>query len=321
MPAFSLIFLIKMMCFCKGSVEMSFDLKVLKLRAIFRAEENGKLPAYLGSTIRGLLGHSMRDSVCVEPNVRCHLCKFSENCEYTAHFNSAGNIAGSVNPFVLYVPVRDKTEWKQGDLLTFDITVFGKSTMASDFYVSGILKMREYGWGASRLKFSPVQIMNVFDKSLIWSDGQVWTHNFQPFLLHIPERDASSVLLRFNSPTRVVSKQKLQRKLSFDQIIQAILTRIRLLMHAYEGVVLEFDEERLFEDAKSVRTAEEEWRFVDFKRYSKTYNRKLDLPSIEGFVRFEGDITPFTPLLEIGEVVQIGKNTTHGFGKYDLYYV
>lgn len=300
---------------------MSFELKVLKLRAVFKAEENGNLPAYLGSTIRGVLGHAMRNSVCVAPNVRCHLCQHSDNCEYTAHFNSAGNVAGSVNPFVIYVPVRNKVEWNQGDLLTFDITIFGKSTMAAEYYVSGIILMGEYGWGVNRLKFSPVQIMNVYDKSLIWSDGLVWAHNLQPFLLHINGRQTNSVMLRFNSPTRVVIKQELQRKLSFEQIIQAVLTRIKLLLHAYEGIIIEMDEDDLLENARKIKAVEEEWRFVDFKRYSKTYNRKLGLPSIEGFVRFEGDITPFTPLLEIGEVLQIGKNTTHGFGNYDLYYI
>lgn len=249
---------------CKGSVETSFDLKVLKLRAVFRVEENDELPAFLGSTIRGVLGHAMRDSVCGATDALCHLCRFSDSCAYTVHFNSAGNIAESVNPFVLYVPIRNKIVWKRGDLLTFDITAFGKSAMASEFYIAGILRMADYGWGARRLKFSPVQIMNVLDKSLIWSDGQVWTHNFQPFFLQIEKRETESVLLRFNSPTRVVTKQKLQRKLAYDQIIQAILTRIRLIMHAYEGVVLEFDEEKLLEDAKHVQTVEEEWHFVDF---------------------------------------------------------
>lgn len=300
---------------------MSFELKVLKLRAVFKAEDNGELPAYLGSTIRGLLGHAMRDSVCVAPNVRCHLCEYSDTCEYTAHFNSAGNVAGSVNPYVLYVPIRNKVYWQRGDLLTFDITIFGRSTLAADFYVSSILLMAEYGWGANRLKFSPVQIMNVYDKSIIWSDGQIWAHNLRPNLVHIKERMTNGVLLRFNSPTRVVMKQKLQRSLSFEQIIQSILTRMSLLLHAYEGVILDLNEEEILKKAQQVQTVEENWRFVDFKRYSRTYNRKLELPSIEGYVRFKGDITPFTPLLEIGEIVQIGKNTTHGFGNYNLYYV
>lgn len=301
---------------------MSLDLKVLKLRAVFRAEENGELPAYLGSTIRGVLGHALRNSVCVTtPNVRCHECPFSETCEYTAHFYSTGNIAGSVNPFVLHVPIRNKTKWERGDILSFDITIFGKSTLAADFYVNGILNMAHYGFGINRLKFTPVHIINVFDKTLIWSDQQIWMRNFQPFYLNIEGRETNSALLRFNSPTRVVMNQKLQHKLTFEQIIQAILTRIRLVLHAYEGIILEVNEEEVLEEARKIKTVEEEWHYIDFKRYSKTYNGKLGLPAIEGFVRFQGNITPFTKLLEVGEIVHIGKNTTHGFGNYTLYYV
>lgn len=300
---------------------MSFELKVLKLRAIFKAEENGELPAYLGSTIRGLLGHAMRDTVCVYKDVRCHLCELSDTCQYTAHFNSTGNVAGSVNPFVLHVPIRNKMNWQRGDFVTFDITIFGRSTLAADYYLSGILLMAEYGWGINRLKFSPVQIINVYDKSVVWSSGQIWAHNLRPQHLQINKRNTNGVLMRFNSPTRVIMKQKLQRELNFEQIIQSILTRITLVFHAYEGVKIDFDEERLLQKAQEVETIEKEWQFVDFKRYSITYNRKLGLPAIEGYARFKGDITPFTPLLEIGQVLQIGKNTTHGFGNYQLYYV
>lgn len=305
----------------QGESNMIIKLRVLKLRAIFKAEDSGELPAFLGSTIRGVLGHSMRNSVCVNPNVRCYVCEFANSCKYTAYFSTAGNIAGSVNPFTIYIPLQNKTNWERGDLLTFDITAFGHAALAADFYIDGILRMGEYGWGARRLKFSPVQIINVYDQSLIWSDDEIWTQNFRHHLIRTKSRETNSVLLRFNSPTRVVIKQKLQKRLTFEHIIKSILTRIRLLLHAYEDVVLNWNETEILKIAKEIETIEENWQFIDFKRYSHTRQGKLGLPSIKGYARFKGNITPFTPLLEIGNIIQIGKNTTHGFGNYDLYYV
>lgn len=99
------------------------------------------------------------------------------------------------------------------------------------------------------------------------------------------------------------------------------MTRVQLLVHAYEGVVVDWKEEELLEKARAIQVEECNWRSVDFKRYSLTYNRKLHLPAVEGTVRFVGDLSLFMKLLRAGEVVQIGKNTTHGFGHYELFVV
>lgn len=296
------------------------EIKVLQLRVILKSEDNGTLPAYLGSTIRGVLGHAMRRQVCIAPKLRCHLCNVAENCDYAKHFNSPGNIAGSVNPFVIHVPIKNKRNWQRNDLLIFDITIFGSSTLAASYYISSILSMGEYGLGVNRLLFSPVQIINLYDNTLVWSNGRTWEDHLYPYLLRGKERTANSVTLRFDSPTRILVKRKLQKRLTFMTVIQSLFTRIQLLFHAYEGIKLNIDEEKWLEKAVEIRTVEEDWQFVDFERYSYTYNRKLQLPAIEGYVRYEGNLTPFTPILEMGKVIQIGKNTTHGFGHYELYY-
>ena len=45
--------------------------RYITLRVIFQAEEDGELPLNLGSTIRGILGYSMRDLVCINEDVHC----------------------------------------------------------------------------------------------------------------------------------------------------------------------------------------------------------------------------------------------------------
>lgn len=56
---------------------------------------------------------------------------------------------------------------------------------------------------------------------------------------------------------------------------------------------------------------------IDFERYSMTqHDNKLSLPAIEGWALYEGDLTPFTSLLEAGQWLHAGKNTTIGFGHF-----
>lgn len=299
------------------------QLKMIKLRVIFRAEEKGQLPPYLGSTIRGILGHSMRQLVCIAPSTPCHQCPYATDCDYATFFNPPGSFAGSVKPYVIYVPLRNKTEWQRGDLLPFEITFFGHAIQAADYYLAGILGMEDFGWGAQRLKFSLQQITNTYDNTLIWSGGDVFFHHLNPFTLSDLNKivyNPRGVFLRFNSPTRILIRRTLVKKIHFEHIIRAILIRLNLLLHAFVGVQVKWNEEAILEEAKCIEVIEENWKFVNFKRYSFSYDRKLRLPSVIGYARFTGNLEPFTTFLEMGKFVHIGKNATHGFGNYHLYY-
>lgn len=297
------------------------NLKYIKLRAYFEAEEAANLPPFLGSTIRGLLNVSMRRLVCVAPTIHCHQCELVKSCDYPNYFNTAGNIAGSVNPYILTSPGKNKLEWQSGDEASFDLTIFGEATEKLDYHIKGLINTENYGWGFERKKFKLRKIVNANKNKLVYLDGETWLDNARADELARVEREAASVLLKFTSPTRILVRRKLQTRPSFQQIIQSIMTRIGLLSHAYGGKELNWSETDLLERAGEIKVVEEKWRHINFKRYTRFRDAHLALPAVQGYARFEGDLTPFVPLLEMGRTVQIGKNTSHGFGHYELYYV
>ena len=47
---------------------------------------------------------------------------------------------------------------------------------------------------------------------------------------------------------------------------------------------------------------------------------RLDLPAIEGWIVFDGDLTELTPILEAGKYFHVGKGATIGFGHYEVFY-
>ncbi|MCS7461185.1 CRISPR system precrRNA processing endoribonuclease RAMP protein Cas6 [Paenibacillus doosanensis] len=295
-------------------------MNVLTLRAFFIAKESGELPPYLGSTLRGILGHCLRDFACIAPGVRCHLCEHSAGCGYAKYFCSPGNVAGAVNPYVIYTSIRDKTVWRTGDSCVFDITLIGETVHSAGYYLDGLVAMGNRGWGAGRMRFSLEQVINPNSGTLVWSNGKSWLRNVSFSTISSNERKASGALIRFDSPTRVLIQRNLCRKLSFATLVQSLTRRISLLSHAYSNRLLPWDEEKLVAEAQRVRTVEEHWSSVDFKRYSINHDRELSLPAIEGWARYEGDLTPFTPLLDAGTRLHVGKNATHGFGHYQVYY-
>ncbi|MDD2401847.1 MAG: CRISPR system precrRNA processing endoribonuclease RAMP protein Cas6 [Clostridia bacterium] len=304
-----------------GSKNMFKHIEVLTLRAFFLAKGEGKLPPYLGSTLRGILGHCIRDFVCSTPKVRCYQCNLRNGCAYAQCFCSPGNEAGAVNPYVLHALVQDKLEWKKGDVCTFDITLIGKITERVGLFLDALQAMGERGWGVSRISFSLEQVVDPIRNTLIFSGGKTWMRNMKPYLLDCEECPAGSILVRFDTPVRILVKRNLCQTLSFDSLVQSMSRRISLLSQAYTGRTVQWDEDNMIKAAKKIKTVQENWRFVDFKRYSMNHNgNKLNLPAIEGWALYEGDLTPFTPLLEAGCRLHVGKNSTIGFGHFSVMY-
>ncbi|MBN2982175.1 MULTISPECIES: CRISPR system precrRNA processing endoribonuclease RAMP protein Cas6 [Cohnella] len=300
---------------------MFSHLETLTLRASFVAKKEGRLPPYLGSTLRGIIGHCMRDFVCPTPKVLCHQCNIRHSCSYAQTFCSPGNEGGAVNPFVLHPLVRGKTVWQPGDICSFDLTLIGEATGRAGLLLDTFQAMGERGWGAERLSFALEQVVDPIRGRLIYSSGKTWMRNLQPISLNCTERPATAALVRFDTPVRILLNRTLCHSLSFPVLIQSIVRRVALLSQAYSQHLVHWDEEGLLNEARKVRTIQQNWQFVDFERYSMNRkDNKLNLPAIEGWACYEGDLTPFTPLLEAGTLLHAGKNSTIGFGHFSVIY-
>ncbi|KJD43088.1 CRISPR system precrRNA processing endoribonuclease RAMP protein Cas6 [Paenibacillus terrae] len=295
-------------------------INTLTLRVVFTAEGKGELPLYLGSTLRGIMGHCIREFVCTRPNVQCHKCELSPDCAYAKNFCSPGNEAGAVNPYVIHSLTRDKLRWEPQDECQFDITLIGDATEHAGLFIDALLDMENKGWGSARLPFRLQQIIDPERQALIWSSSKLWMRNCLPRPLSCEQRRAHTAVVRFDSPVRILVSKQLRRQLTFAEMIHSLTRRIALLSHAYTGHILQWDEQAMLNEANKIRTVAADWKQVDFERYSMTRGGKLPLPAIKGWAQYEGDLTPFTPILKAGEQLHIGKNATIGFGHYQVNY-
>ena len=84
---------------------------------------------------------------------------------------------------------------------------------------------------------------------------------------------------------------------------------------------LEWNKEELLEQARGIQTLDEYWREIPFSRYSMNQkDGKLELTSKTGWVLYEGDLSQFVPILEVGKYLRVGKGATIGFGHYEVFY-
>lgn len=294
---------------------------VVTLRVVFAAQGSGHLPEYLGSTIRGIMGHCFREFVCNTPDARCIQCEERCSCSYVRSFSNTGGEGGAINPFVLYPHTRDKTDWKPGDECMFDLTLFGHGADQPQIYMDALIGMAKRGWGSDRIPFTLKRITDSDTCRLLYVDGNTWLRNLTPHVMKIREGNARAALVSFRTPVRIVSGGELFSELPFHVLMRFLAGRFSLLTQVCTDYVVEWEQEEMLKRAKQITTACQEWRKVDFTRYSMNQkNHKLELPAQIGWALYEGNLAPFVPYLEAGRYLQVGKSTTIGFGHYDVYY-
>ena len=296
-------------------------INVLKLQAAFTAERGGRLPEYLGSTIRGIMGHCFRDLVCSEQNRKCFTCDRQYDCPYVFNYCNTRGEGGAVNPFVLYPHTQGKKEWEPGDVCIFDLTLFGQAALHPEIFIEALKRMEKKGWGAERLAFRLQRIIDLDSKELIYACNRTWLDNVGHYTMKIREKNAGMALIVFDTPVRIVSGGKVCSELPFDLFLRFLMGRFALMTQAFTDFVMQWNQEEMLKKAAEIKVVEQKWKKIEFTRYSMNQKEgRLELPAQIGWVMYEGDLSDFIPYLEVGQYLHVGKNTTIGFGHYHIFY-
>ena len=99
-----------------------------------RFETDAELPAYKGSTFRGVFGHALKRVVCALKRQECPDCILRERCLYTRVFETALSQGGQdavrnsaiPHPFVIEPPPETKTHYVKSDMFECGLILFGE---------------------------------------------------------------------------------------------------------------------------------------------------------------------------------------------------
>ena len=127
-----------------------------------------------------------------------------------------------------------------------------------------------------------------------------------------------SVGMDFQTPLRMKAKGDLITKLDFSTLFERLAHRLHLLSALYGNGMEIPDCESLYQQAKEIETVEDRMHWYEWERFSPYQNTSMRLGGLRGRIRFEGDLSPFMPYLELGEQVHVGINTSFGLGKYKM---
>lgn len=301
----------------------------LRLRVTLRAQAPARLPAYKGSLLRGAFGHALRRAVCaMGRGHECSSCPLRRACLYTKLFETfiedepppmLRGLPTSPRPYV-FEPTTTEREFAPGNLLRFDLLLFGQAIELQALAVLATERMARSGLGRDRHPFAldRVEALAPDDSwSTVFAHGKSLSRGSLPASPTLPEAFAAErVTLRFLTPTRLPHKGQLVTPTAFRPFAFLMLRRVLEMAHFHvPGADVDWTFRPLLQQADAVRVIGSDLHWQPLSRWSNRQNRHVAQDGFVGDLTLEGELTPFVPLLRRAEILHVGKGATFGLGQ------
>lgn len=220
------------------------------------------------------------------------------------------------------------------DTIVFGLTLLGRAIEHLPFLIYAVHEMAEHGLSVRRHRFELTQVDQLSPEG---TRATIYTSATQQLMsttepppqltdwvaarLAGLEWSAETVLrLRFTTPLRIVKRDDLQARLSFELLARNLFRRVSMLLaaHGNEGAP-ELDYRSLLARAAQVEAVSTRLRWWDLARWSNRQQTRMKLGGMVGEAVFGGAaLAEFLPLVAAGEVVRVGSGTSFGLGKYEI---
>lgn len=302
------------------------------------------LPAFVGPYLRGIIGEHLGRAFCQFPERRENGCGQGCHCEFATLFRGRHpdvEEGFSSPPFVIKVRtlIAPRTNLHQ---LHFDLILFGPAFV----YASDFCRAFQEGYLADKgnvFTLNSVLSASRRHPAALYYDGVARQvvgplHEDEwPFsALELPPLDGagkakSTLALRLATPTRLnVGKSYCDRPFSFKDLVRALLNRYRQLsalellyqgqpkqahavLHArHHAPLLDYVDASVI----GIHRANLDWQ--QNESFSVRQQKRLSTGGLIGDLVYTGNLTPFLPLLQWGELFQVGEKTNYGMGEYQI---
>lgn len=292
-------------------------------------ETEAMLPRHKGSALRGLFGHCLKKAACALRKNSCTDCLLNSTCVYFQVFESPraqGQNRKRTNvkphPFVLVPPMdTEKRQYAARENFSMVFKLFGPGIEWLPYIVYCVEEMGRTGLGSGhkhgRGRFR-LDAISCGDREIYSGETRRLEQDSCRQTLDIARIEPEQVTtadVRFAMPLRLKSGNRLTDSIDFQTLVRACCRRIATLEDAYGGGEPDLDYPGLVQKAGQVETVASDCRWERVFRYSNRQKTRMNIGGLVGKVRYQGDITPFWPLLKYCEAVHIGKQTAFGNGR------
>lgn len=292
-----------------------------------------ELPDYVGSTLRGAFSAALKSSSCKGNETRaCQdscgwpgLCAYGALMETPVPDNAPGRLRSSrfaPHPVILTAPEVGGVLFP-GDTFSFDVTLVGKGAARVKETIAALGRMASLGVGKGRGELTLHAVHDAVSERIIWREDrpdELDLSALSPTNLTSAPRASSPHVerlhLRLTTPLQLSRGGDMVEVLDAGELAHACADRFRLLdgMHGSGDFSLDAGAISRRVRALDIHVTRHDLRRLDIERYSSRQRRRHALSGLVGELVLEGELTELAHLLEVAEVVHVGKKTSFGFG-------
>ena len=315
------------------------DIRYVRLFFTIEFLEDGPLPKWKASALRGGMGEMLLRHFCINGR-KCRMskyhmaekCGFEDECIVQRIMKSKMDILPdfmSESDSIGFIFDCDdfRTEAKAGDTLEFDLTLFGKCIIHFRQILDAFFGLGMEGLGENRIRFKVVSVLNsrkhpilndkVFDLRSVIPDTvrEYIDHRLDRMGKGTGDRD---IMLAINTPvtvkhkgTKLTHKEDFIRYFDSEALVDTLTTRAYILS-CFEGIEMSRHFYRdSFPVVEDIRCHEEER-----SRAPSDTGEKMTFKGIVGRIGLRDVSDELLRLLFAGELMHIGKTTSFGLGRY-----
>ncbi len=231
--------------------------------------------------------------------------------------------------YLLHPPPPPAERLVIGDTLRFGLTLLGDAVPFAPAVIWALYRYGLYA-GLSRERRrclliqataqTPAGEVPIFSgrggpAALAWDDA--WTWSARQYLERrlcssVPRRGELTLL----TPLELREQGRPVEVLTFQHVVRSLLRNVSAHLRVHGGQSLEgvVDFRALKEASSMVTCTRDGTDWLRIERDSSRQQRTIPIDTRVGWLRFEGELEPFIPWLELGTVLGLGKGRSHGFG-------
>jgi hypothetical protein len=282
------------------------------------------LPAFKGSTFRGVFGVALKRVVCALKQQECEACLLQSQCIYARIFETRcePGLPSPPHPFVIEPPLTAETHFQPGDQFAFALLLFGWANEYLPYFVYAFEEMGKIGLGrkleGKRGSFKLERV--AADEEIIYQSQDRLLSKHPPERLELAEPGLSqneemALTVHLETPLRLKYQNTLGAQLPFHILVRAALRRLAALNEQFGDGEPPLDYRGLVTRAQKIEIMNAHLHWHDWQRYSNRQDQAMLMGGMLGNVSYQGRVAEFQPLLDYAAKVHLGKATTFGLGK------
>lgn len=284
-------------------------MKYFVLKCYFSIQDFQEEDYDLSSSFRGLWGRNLKRIFCLQRNIECKDCTF-DSCVYYSIFEKKYGDNDEYRPYIVYHNKDNESE------IEIHYIFLGFLCNHSEKMLIPIMQMHQqflYSKGEKYL----LNISRIEDEKgqVVFNQKQTNFDRIAISKIEPSEQYASKISINFITPLRMKYQNNLMKTFNFEAFVKSLIRRttfINTYFNDDEETVPQFDEDMLNCEIQN------QFRWIEKYRKSLRQNQRMSIGGLIGSIEITNPHPKLLYLLKIGQLVQAGKQTSFGNGRYHL---